>query len=407
MTENQEQKEVRVDIGLSAEDEVRMKALAETSASDDVILKSTGNIFLDFYNKLNLYIQTVNKVPISEKVAFFELLSVMINAGMPLVRALYVLGDQIKNVKLKLIIRDMVKKVEKGIKLSDAMAVYPKVFTEAEIGMVMSGEASGSLNEILKQVSIQVQKNANLASKIKGAMIYPIVVICILIAAVIVMLTVVVPKISGIFEQSGVELPFSTKTLIFLSDIAQKHYIEALSVIGVFVVALWLFKQTKQGKYYIHRSLLHLPVMGELLKMVAISRFSRNLSSLMSSGVAIVKALEINANAIGNEVYKKRILMAAEDVAQGIPLGENLNDSKFLFPDMVVSMITVGEQTANVSEVADKIADFYEEQVDDRVTNLSKLLEPIILVVMGLVVGGLVAAVMQPIMSLTDVGNVL
>lgn len=408
MTDNQEQKEVRVDIGLSAEDEARMKALNEAAPTDDdVMLKSTGNVFLDIYRKINIYVQSANKVPISEKVVFFELLSVMLNAGVPLIRCLYVLSDQSKNVKLKIVIRDMAKKVEKGSKLSDAMEPYNKVFTEAEIGMIRSGEATGQLNEILKQIAIQTQKSASLAAKIKGAMIYPIAIICILIAAVIVMLVVVVPKISGIFEESGTELPTSTKVLMTLSEVAQKHYIEALSVIGVIVAALWLFKQTKQGKYYIHQTLLRLPVFGDLMKKVAISRFTRNLASLMKSGIAIVKALEINANAIGNEVYKKRILMAAEDVAQGIPLGENLNDSKFLFPDMVVSMITVGEQTAKVSEVSEKIADFYEEQVDDMVKGLSKLLEPFILVVMGLAVGGLVAAVMQPIMNLTDVGNVL
>lgn len=399
--------EVRVDIGLSAEDEARLKALSDASPTEEGAVKETGNFLIDTFNKINLYVQTMNKVKIADKVVFFELLSVMLNAGMPLIRSLYVLSDQVKNVKLQLIIREMAKKVEKGSKLSEAMDPYGKIFTESELGMVKSGEATGRLNDILKQISIQVQKTASLTSKIKGAMIYPVAIIFILIAAVIVMLVVVVPKISGIFEQSGTELPASTKALMAMSDIAQNHYIEAISVFAMIVVAAWLFKQTKQGKFYIHLMLLKVPVFGDLVKKVSISRFARNLSSLMNSGVAIVKALEINANAVGNEVYKKRILMAAEDVAQGIPLGENLNDSKFLFPDMVVSMITVGEQTAKVDEVAVKIAEFYEEQVDETVKGLSKLMEPIILVVMGLVVGGLVAAVMQPIMNLTDVGNAL
>lgn len=399
--------EVRVDIGLSAEDEARLKALSDASTTEEGAVKETGNFLIDTFNKINLYVQTMNKVKIADKVVFFELLSVMLNAGMPLIRSLYVLSDQVKNVKLQLIIREMAKKVEKGSKLSEAMDPYGKIFTESELGMVKSGEATGRLNDILKQISIQVQKTASLTSKIKGAMIYPVAIIFILIAAVIVMLVVVVPKISGIFEQSGTELPASTKALMAMSDIAQNHYIEAISVFAMIVVAAWLFKQTKQGKFYIHLMLLKVPVFGDLVKKVSISRFARNLSSLMNSGVAIVKALEINANAVGNEVYKKRILMAAEDVAQGIPLGENLNDSKFLFPDMVVSMITVGEQTAKVDEVAVKIAEFYEEQVDETVKGLYKLMEPIILVVMGLVVGGLVAAVMQPIMNLTDVGNAL
>ena len=407
MAEENKQKEVHVDIGLSAEDEAKIKALKKVSPGSNSPIESTGNVFVDLYNKINLLIQSMNNVKVGDKVVFFELLSVMINAGVPLIRSLYILSDQTKNIKLKLILREMVKKVEGGLKLSDTMVDYPNVFSESEIGMVKSGEATGNLNDILKQLSIQVQKNASLVAKVKGAMIYPIVIILILIAAVIVMLVVVVPKISGIFEESGTELPTSTKILMSMSDIAQNHYIEAITIAGVLFAAFWLFKQTKQGRYQLHNMMLHIPVFGEVLRKVAISRFTRNLASLMGSGISIVKALEINANAIGNDVYKKRILLAAEDVAQGIPLGENLNDSKFLFPDMVVSMISIGEQTAKVDEVAMKIAEFYEEQVDETVKGLSKLMEPMILVVMGLVVGGLVAAVMQPIMNLTDVGNAL
>ncbi|MFA6528684.1 MAG: type II secretion system F family protein [Candidatus Gracilibacteria bacterium] len=405
---NPGEKEVHLDIGLSNEDEARLKALNDTSPiGSDEVIASTGNVIVDIYNKINLYFQAMASVKTRDKVMFFELLSVMLNAGVPLIRSLYVLSDQTKNVKLKLITREMAKKVESGKKFSDAMASYSKVFTDAEIGMVRSGEATGKLNEVLKQIAMQAEKNASIMGKVKGAMIYPASIVCIMLGAVVVILVKVVPKITEIFDQSGVELPTSTKVLIWMSDIAKDHYIEALSVIIIFVVAFWLFKQTSTGKYMIDNALLRIPVFGEIFKKVALSRFSRNLSSLMKSGVAIVRALEINANAVGNEVYKKRILMAAEDVAQGIPLGENLNDSKFLFPDMVVSMITVGEQTAKVDEVADKIAEFYEEQVDETIKGLSKMLEPVILVVMGVTVGGLVAAVMQPIMDLTDVGKAL
>ncbi len=407
MAEKAEQ-EVRVDIGLSEEDEARLKALNEAAPlQDDDFVPSSGNVIVDFYNKFNMYLQSMSKIKIADKVTFFELLAVMINAGVPLIRALYVLSDQAKNVKLKLIIRDMAKKVEKGMKLSEAMGNFPKVFPEAEVGMVRSGEATGKLNDVLRQIADQTQKSASLMSKVKGAMIYPVAVICIMIAALIVMLVVVVPKISGIFEESGTELPTSTKTLMAMSDIAQHSYVEVIIVAAILGLGFWLFKQTKTGRYQIHRLLLNLPIFGEMLRKLAIARFARNLSSLMRSGIAIVRALEINASAVGNEVYKKRILMAAEDVAQGIPLGENLNDSKFLFPDMVVSMITIGEQTAKVDEVAEKIADYYEEQVDDMISGLSKMLEPVILVIMGVGVGGLVAAVMQPIMNLTDVGNAL
>lgn len=408
MPEQQQEQEVRrVDIGLSPEDEARLKALNEASPMDDDFVPSSGNVLVDLYSKLNMYLQSMNKIKIADKVTFFELLSVMINAGVPLVRALYVLSDQVQNVKLRLIIRDMAKKVEKGMKLSDTMNNFPKVFGEAEVGMVRSGEATGKLNKVLRQIADQTQKSASLLSKVKGAMIYPAAIICIMIGALIVMLVVVVPKISDIFSQSETELPTSTKVLIAMSDTAKNSYVEVIIVVTILGLAFWLFKQTKTGKYQLDNLLLHMPIFGLMLRKLAVSRFARNLASLMQSGIPIVKALEINASAVGNEVYKRRIIMAAEDVAQGIPLGENLNDSKFLFPEMVVSMISIGEQTAKVDEVAEKIAAYYEEQVDDMISGLSKMLEPVILVVMGLGVGGLVAAVMQPIMNLTDVGKSL
>ena len=401
--------EVRVDIGLSSEDEARLRALNEGGGSlrDNDMIESSGNPVLDIYRKFNLYFQALGGVKTADKVTFFELLAVMINSGVPLIRSLYVLSDQTTNVKLKMVVRDMAKKVESGKKFSDAMVYHSRIFNEAEIGMVRSGEATGKLNTVLRDMATQAEKSASIVNKIKGAMIYPASIVMIMIGATIVILVKVVPKITDIFAESGTELPTSTRVLIGMSNIAKEHYIESLIVITIALISFWLFKQTSVGKYSIDSFLLKMPIFGEVFKKAALARFSRNLASLMRSGVAIVRALEINANAVGNEVYKKRILMAAEDVAQGIPLGENLNDSKFLFPDMVVSMITVGEQTAKLDEIADKIAMFYEEQVDETIKGLSKMLEPVILVIMGVTVGGLVAAVMQPIMNLTDVGQAL
>jgi len=314
MPEQQQEQEVRVDIGLSPEDEARLKALNEASPMDDDFVSSSGNVLVDLYSKLNMYLQSMNKIKIADKVTFFELLSVMINAGVPLVRALYVLSDQVQNVKLRLIIRDMAKKVEKGTKLSDTMNNFPKVFGEAEVGMVRSGEATGKLNKVLRQIADQTQKSASLLSKVKGAMIYPAAIICIMIGALIVMLVVVVPKISDIFSQSETELPTSTKVLIAMSDTAKNSYVEVIIVVTILGLAFWLFKQTKTGKYQLDNLLLHMPIFGLMLRKLAVSRFARNLASLMQSGIPIVRALEINASAVGNEVYKKRIIMAAEDV---------------------------------------------------------------------------------------------
>ncbi len=303
--ENDKQ-EVRLDIGLSTEDEARLKALNEVAPADLEHMATSGNVLVDLYRKINTYVQSFGNVAVMDRVAFFELLSVMINAGVPLIRALYVLSDQMTNMKMKLIIRDLAKKVEQGGKLSNAMLAFPKIFGEAETGMVKSGEATGKLNEVLKQIAVQVEKSAGLIRKVKGAMIYPASVVLILIVAVVIMLVAVVPKISGIFEQAGTELPTSTKVLMGMSEIAQKHYIELAIAALIAVVGFWLFRQTKTGRYYIHYYLLKIPKFGDIFRKVAISRFARNLASLMKSGVAIVKALEISANAVGNEVYKGR-----------------------------------------------------------------------------------------------------
>ncbi len=228
-----------------------------------------------------------------------------------------------------------------------------------------------------------------------------------MLIAVVLMLTLVVPKISALFTQSSQELPLSTKILITASEYAQHGWVYMILGALVFSGGFYVFSRQKRGKYLLHFALLYVPIFGKLMRELMIARFTRVLASLLNSGIPIVKALEITSHAVGNEVYKQRIDFASQDVAQGIPLGENLTDNSFLFPPMVASMVLVGEQTANLVEVCNKIADFYETEVDNMVSTLSKLMEPIILVVMGGTVGFVVAAIMQPIMALSDISSVV
>ncbi len=399
MNPNEIQNETHLEIGLSREDQERIESLREVNL--DPKKKTRRNVFED----LNNTVVGWTKISLREKVTFFQLLGVMINAGMPIIRSLYVLSDQLQNVKLKLVVRKLALEMEEGKSLSQAMESHPSVFSQADRGMIASGEASGNLNTILNDIAHQSEKSAIIISKVRGAMIYPAAIFVIMGICLFLILTMVVPKLTELFTSGGQELPAMTQLLLKMSDFAQNYWPAIILFILIFVLGLILVRQSKQGRYSIDLALLYTPVFGKLLRELMVSRFARMLSSLMKAGVPIVKALEINSNALGNAVYSQRVEYAAQDVAQGIPLGENLSGSDFLFPPMVASMVLVGEQTANLAEVSTKIADYYEEEVDTAVASLSKLMEPLILVVMGGMVGFIVAAIMQPIIALSDVAG--
>ncbi len=401
MNSNDTTTATHLDIGLSRENQERIESLRDVNL--DTAHKKKTNVF----EQLNNAVIGWTKISLREKVTFFQLLGVMINAGMPIIRSLYVLSDQLQNLKLKLVIRKLAVEMEEGKSLSQAMEDHPSVFTQADRGMIASGEASGNLNAILHDLAHQSEKSALIISKVRGAMIYPAAILTIMAICLFLILTMVVPKLTDLFTSGGKELPTSTQLLMKASELAQNYWGTIILFALVLILALLGLRQTKQGRYSIDLFLLYTPIFGKLLRELMVSRFARMLSSLMKAGVPIVHALEIDANALGNSVYTQRVSYAAQDVAQGIPLGENLSGSDFLFPPMVASMVLVGEQTANLSEVSSKVADYYEEEVDNAVASLSKLMEPMILVVMGGMVGFIVAAIMQPIISLSDVASSL
>lgn len=397
MSPNDPQNTTHLDIGLSREDQERIENLREVNL-DPVSFKKKTRLF----EQLNNTVVGWTKISLRDKVTFFQLLAVMINAGMPIIRSLYVLSDQLQNLKLKIVIRQLALEMEQGKSLSQSMESH-KIFTHAEKGMVASGEASGNLNEILNDIAKQAEKSSTIISKVKGAMVYPCAILIIMAVCLYLILTLVVPKLTDLFTSGGKELPLSTNILLKASEFAQTSWLAVLLFVLAFVLGLILVRQSKQGRYSLDLALLYVPIFGTLVRQLMVARFARMLASLINAGVPIVKALEIDANALGNEVYCQRVEYASQDVAQGIPLGENLSESNFLFPPMVASMVLVGEQTANISDVCGKLADYYESEVDTAVASLSKLMEPVILVVMGCMVGFIVAAIMQPIISLSDV----
>lgn len=374
---------------------------------DSLQFTLTGNLIIDTYRHLDTWIKSMSKIGIKEKMTFFSLLAVTLNAGVPLIKALNTIANEMSNYRLKQITIGLSKRVEQGRKLSSAMEDFPKVFSSSQIGMVLAGEVSGKLNEIFDKINHETEKNAKLSSRIKGALIYPLVVIVIVGIVITLMMTMVIPKIAKIFEDSGSALPPLTRGLIAVSGFMTSYWYVVVFAIIAFVIGIKVMARGDLGRWYIHNILLRLPIFGKVMRMICISKFTRTLSALIASGISIVKALQINAEAVGNEVYKRRILISADDVQQGIPLGENLGGNEFLFPSIVVSMIAVGEKNAELSTVMDQIADYYENEIDVITANISKLMEPFILILLGFTVGLIVFAIMQPLMSLTDMAEIL
>jgi type IV pilus assembly protein PilC len=367
----------------------------------------TGNFFLDAYTAVNNVVISMNKVKTQERAVFFRLLAVMVDAGIPITQSLHTLSEQNKkNPKFSRVISDMAVNVEEGESLSGAMEQHTKVFNESEIGMIRSGEVSGHLNNILRDLAKQTEKNAQTLTKVKGALTYPAVVLGILFLVLFLMMTMVIPNITNLFTQTGGDLPIITQVVIGMSIfMREKSYLITGGVI-VFGVVFNLWKRTKNGRYLWHVFLLHLPIFGGLIQKSTISQFARTLGNLLAAGVTINQSLNIISNAMNNEVYKRKIKLAGDDIKGGIPLAETLRNSSY-FPLMLVNMIEIGEQTAQLESVTKRIADFYDEQVDEAVKGLTKVIEPLIMVVVGGAVGGLVAAIMLPIMALADMaGNI-
>ena len=367
--------------------------------------EKTGNFFIDVFKKANDVIINMNKVKTQEKAVFFRLLAVMVEAGIPIIRSLHTLADQNKkNPKFERIITEMAFKIEAGESLSGSMDLHKEVFNESEIGMIRSGEVSGHLNDILRDLAKDTEKNARTGAKVKGALTYPVVIFCILFLVLFLMMTMVIPQMTKLFTQSGTELPAITSFVINLSKFLQDNTLFIAVGIIVFIVSFTAWKKTKSGKYYWDSIKLKMPIIGTLIQKSTLAQFSRNLGNLLGSGVSIIQSMTIIANAMNNDVYKRIIKLAGDDLRTGIPLAETLRNNKY-FPIMLVNMIEIGEQTAQLETVTKKIAEFYDEEVDLAVSGLTKVIEPIIMVFVGVVVGGLVASIMLPIMALSNVAS--
>src|SRR5215207_3895753 len=334
-------------------------------------------------------------------VIFTRQFSTMINAGLPLVQALDILAKQSENRALKDVTRAVVFDVESGHTVADALRKHPKAFSDLYVNMVAAGEAGGILDTILMRLATFMEKNDALVRKVKGAMIYPGVITSVAGIAIVVLLVFVIPVFEKMFASVGMALPLPTRVVIGMSQFLQNYW---WAVIVALVGAGWSLKKyyaTSDGKLTIDRLLLKMPVLGDVLRKSAVSRFTRTLGTLIGSGVSILDGLEITAKTAGNRVIQDAIMESRTSIAGGETISAPLQKSQ-VFPPMVISMIAVGEQTGGLDEMLSKIADFYDEEVDAAVSGLLSLLEPIMIVFLGVVVGGMVVAMYLPIFDMIN-----
>ena len=334
-------------------------------------------------------------------VIFTRQFSTMINAGLPLVQALDILARQSENKALAAVVREVVFDVESGNTVADAMRKHPKAFSDLYTNMVAAGEAGGILDTILNRLAVFMEKNDALVRKVKGAMIYPTVILCVAGLCVIILLWKVIPVFSSMFDSVGMELPLPTKVVIGLSYFLTTYWWALLIGGGSFALFMKRFYATPGGQLAIDRTLLKVPVLGDVLRKSAVSRFTRTLGTLISSGVSILDGLEITARTSGNRVVQDAIMGSRASIAGGDTIAGPLQKSE-VFPPMVISMIAVGEQTGGLDEMLTKIADFYDDEVDAAVGALLSLLEPVMIVFLGVVVGGMIVAMYLPIFDMVN-----
>ena len=325
----------------------------------------------------------------------------MINAGLPLVQALDILAQQTENKALADVTRAVVYDVESGHTLADALRKHPKAFSDLYVNMVAAGEAGGILDTILLRLAQFLEKNDAIIRKVKGAMVYPAVIISVAVIAIAVLLIFVIPTFETMFASVNMELPLPTRIVIGASNLLQNYWWAIIGIMLLGTFGLFRWYKTPTGRLQMDTLLLKMPVLGDLVRKSAVSRFTRTLGTLISSGVSILEGLEITARTAGNMVVHNAVMESRASIAGGETIAAPLQKSR-VFPPMVISMIAVGEQTGGLDEMLSKIADFYDEEVDAAASALLSLMEPIMIVVLGVVVGGMVVAMYLPIFDMVN-----
>ncbi|RDU21851.1 type II secretion system F family protein [Anaerosacchariphilus polymeriproducens] len=325
----------------------------------------------------------------------------IVSAGVTIINALDMLSEQTQNKVMAKAIKEVQVSVEKGETLANSMKMHEKVFPSMLINMVEAGEKSGSLEVSFERMAVQFEKDAKLKGLIQKAMIYPIVVCCVAIGVVFIMLTFVIPNFTSMFDDMDVKMPKITLAVIAMSGFMKQYWYIILGAVGLAALGLNIFKQSPTGKDIFGKIAIKMPIFGQFTTKTASSRLARTLSTLLCAGVPMIEAIEITSRTMGNIHFQKALMDAKDDVAKGIPLSEPLERCR-LFPPMIYQMTKIGEETGDIESMLEKLADYYDEEVEVATQSMMAALEPLIIIVLAVVVGGLIGAVMAPMMSMYE-----
>lgn len=342
------------------------------------------------------------RIKATDKIMFAKNLATMIDAGLPLTRALSVMDRQSKNKKFKEILLKTIAEVNTGETLSDALKKFPGAFSQLFVSMVKAGEESGSLTQSLQSVGDQLEKSYQLTKKIRGAMIYPAIILTIMIGIAVLMLVYIVPTISATFKDLKVELPLSTRSIIFASDFLKNQWYIVIAVVVALVLFFVYFRRTVKGKRIIHAAVLKIPIIGSIIKETNSARTTRTLSSLLSSGVDFLVAIKITEEVIQNVHYKDVLHEASVNVEKGKAISEVFLAHEKLYPVFVGEMTSIGEETGKLGEMFSNVATFYENEVEQKTKDMSTIIEPFLMVFIGVAVGFFAIAMLGPTYSLVD-----
>ena len=376
----------------------------EANSRDDVMEMITSNGYYPLKVEEVIESATINihkKIKVKEISIFCRQMYTMLDAGVPLINALNLMSTQVTNKHLVEIVKELEEDVRKGEMLSNSMRKFPEAFPTLLTSMVESGEASGNLDEMFLRMSTHFEKENKINNKVKAAMIYPIILAIVGVAALIVVMTFVMPTFVSLFDSSGAELPAATRLLIGLSSFMSNHYLMVIGILIAIIVGIIMYSKTESGIYFFAKLKISFPLIKDLNRKMIVSRFTRTLSTLLASGVSLVESLPIVSAVLNNVIAEDEVLKIRERVVKGEGLSTPIEDCE-LFPPMLSSMVRIGEESGALDDMLNKTADFYDEEVEQAIQTLTSMLEPIMIIIMGLVIGFMVIALMLPLYGSYD-----
>ncbi len=372
--------------------DLRAQGLILTSHKEEAV---ASNIQIKFFDRFR-------SVPLKEKMTFTRNLAVMVSSGLTVSRAIHNLSIQTQNKTFKKILDSVNDDLQAGKTLSEGLAKYPTIFNELFVSMVYVGEVGGSLEEVLEILALQLEKENDLLSKVRGALIYPAVIVVAMIGIGILMLTYILPKITGVFKDMDVPLPATTQVIMAFSDFLIQHWLVSIIIVVIVIVAVKMFWSTAAGKRFFDFVFLHMPIVGGIIIKVNCARFARIHSSLLKSGVSVINALTIVSKTLSNVYYRVALAEAIVEIQKGVNLSVVIGRYPNIFPVLVPQIIEVGEETGKTEVVLQRLAEFYEEEVSQITKNMSSIIEPILMLLIGGGVGFFAVAMLQPMYSVLD-----